>query len=103
MFQLLLYQMAAQLSLARLPSAAESAHIGIPMSKPANWFMIAKVGMVRGTSQILNTFQSKVGSGFKPRPPKGEVMADRDTLSGEIQVIHEKYDRAWKMKPGKKK
>jgi hypothetical protein len=65
--------------------------------------MIAKVGIVKGVSQMLNTFQSKVGIGFSPRPPKGEVMADKVTLFGAIQAIHEKYDSAWKMKPGKKK
>lgn len=62
-----------------------------------------KVGIVSGTSQILKTFQSNVGKGFRPSPPKGEVTADRITLLGAIQVIQEKYDNAWKMKPGKKK
>jgi len=65
--------------------------------------MIANVGIVSGTSQILKTFQSNVGSGFKPRPPSGDVIADNATLLGAIQVIQEKYDRAWKMNPGKKK
>ena len=67
-----------------------AAHIGTAMSRPANWFMIENVGMVSGTSQMEKTFQSKVGRGFKPRPPSGEVMADRATLLGAIQVIHEK-------------
>lgn len=65
--------------------------------------MIEKVGIVSGMSQMLKTFQSNVGSGFKPRPPRGEVMADSATLLGAIQVIQEKYDKAWKMKLGKKK
>ena len=68
-----------------------------------NWFMMEKVGIVSGTSQIEKTFQSNVGSGFNPRPPRGEVIAERAMLSGAIQVIHEKYERAWKMNPGKKK
>lgn len=54
-------------------------------------------------SQIDMTFQSKVGKGFNPRPPKGEVIALKAILSGAIQVIQEKYDNAWKMNPGKKK
>ena len=87
MFQLLLYQMAAQLlSVAYFCST----YMGIPIKSPANWFMMANVGMVRGTSQMLNTFQSKVGIGLRPRPPSGEVMAERVMLSGAIQVIHEK-------------
>jgi hypothetical protein len=67
-----------------------AAVIGTAMRRPANWFMIEKVGIVSGTSQIEKTFQSKVGKGFNPRPPNGEVIADRAMLLGAIQVIHEK-------------
>lgn len=74
-----------------------------PIRRPPNWFMIENVGMVRGVSQILKTFQSNVGIGLTPSPPRVDVMAARVTLLGAIQVIQEKYDNAWKMKPGKKK
>ena len=67
-----------------------AAVMGTAISRPMNWFIMEKVGMVSGTSQIEKTFQSKVGKGFNPRPPRGEVMADKAMLLGAIQVIHEK-------------
>jgi hypothetical protein len=46
---------------------------------------------------------TKVGTGLTPRPLLTPQMAVRVVLLGAIHVIHEKSDRAWKMKFGNQK
>jgi hypothetical protein len=64
--------------------------------------MIEKVGTVKGTSQGVKLFQSKVGHGLSPTPLTKPETLLRGPLLGAIHDIQLNSDNACKMYPGKK-
>jgi hypothetical protein len=66
-----------------------------PNIMPMNWFSVEKNGMTSGFHEYaVRLLKSKVGMGLRPRPLTPPTMLFRLTLSGAIQLIQLKVDRA---------